>query len=99
MGTKADTIRAEAESGIHLVPHHLKEGLMRHVVEGGRVGQFLDACLCNDLLGAVNRGDPESLAGLKGIVQFLYNFAPSDCWGSPAKVAAWRTRGGAGGGG
>ena len=76
------------------VPEHLRDGLEAHCVSGRPVGQFLTACLSNDLLGAVSHGDDQSLAGLRGIMQILYNYAPPGSWGSAEKVAAWRARGG-----
>ena len=82
------------DQGIHLVPSHLRNGLRAHVETGRSVGDFLTACLENDLLGAVSHGDDESLAGLKGVVQFLYNYAPGACWGSKKKVIDWQARGG-----
>jgi hypothetical protein len=85
---------AEAQSGIHLVPSHLREGIVRYAIDGGHVGHFLTAVVSNDLHEAVSRGDDPSLAGLKGLMQFLYNYAPAPCWGSPAKVAAWQACGG-----
>jgi hypothetical protein len=89
-------IKAEAEAGIHLVPPPLQKGLMAHILHGRHVGHFLTACLSNDLRQAVGYGDDESLAGIRGIIQFLHNYAPSTSWGTPAKVEAWRARKGAG---
>lgn len=76
------------------VPEHLQESLEAHCLTGRPVGQFLTAALSNDLLGAVSHGDDNSLAGLKGVVQFLYNYAPPGSWGTKEKVATWRARGG-----
>lgn len=85
---------ADLAVGLVDVPEHLHRGLTGHVVEGLPVGDFLFACLSNDLRGAVRRADDQSFAGLKGIVRFLYHFAPADSWGSRAAVDAWRTQGG-----
>lgn len=84
----------EAKSGLHLVPPHLREGILAWAMDARPVGNFLTAVIENDLREAVARGDENSLTGLKGLVQFLYNYAPSPCWGSPAKVEAWRACGG-----
>ena len=78
------------------VPDHLRDGLEAHCLHGQAVGSFLTACLENDLLGAVTRADPESMAGLQGIAKLLYNFAPPGSWGSKDKVRDWRGRGGLG---
>lgn len=53
------------------------------------MGAFLQAVLENDLQGAIGRADPESLAGIKGIVAYVYNALPDKCWGSKENVAAW----------
>lgn len=87
----------EAQQGIHLVPPHLRDGILNYAVDGRRIGSFLTAVVSNDLHQAVARGDDNSLAGLKGLMQFLYNYSPAPCWGSPAKVEAWIACGGAAG--
>jgi len=76
------------------VPEHLQEGLEAYVLTGRPVGNYLTAVLENDLLEAVSRGDDTSLAGIKGTVQFLYNYTPRNCWGSREKVSAWMDQGG-----
>ena len=86
--------RAEMLKGLHLVPPHLREGLQRYILTGGLVGQYLTALLDNDLREVVARGDDESLAGLRGTVQFLHNFCPGRCWGSPAIRQEWQAKGG-----
>jgi hypothetical protein len=52
-------------------------------------GDFLYAVLTNNLKEAVGRADEENLAALPEIVGYCYNEIPFDCWGSPARVAAW----------
>jgi hypothetical protein len=76
------------------VPEHLQEGLEHHCLTGRPVGQFLTYAMSNDLLGAVSHGDERSMAGLKGVVQFLYNYAPPGSWGTKDKVNTWRAQGG-----
>jgi hypothetical protein len=77
-----------------LVPEHLQEGIEAHCLTGRPVGQFLTAVLCNNLREAVAYGDPASMEGLRGIIQFLHNYAPGGCWGSPELVQKWRDRSG-----
>lgn len=83
---------AEVDQGLArlAIPHHLQDGLRRYALDGDPVGSFLTACIDNDLREAVSRGDDASLAGLKPIVQFLYNYAPAPCHGSRAKREAWQ---------
>ena len=61
---------------------------------GTVLGGFLTAVLTNDLRGACERADSENLRNLPAFVAYLYNNAPSDCWGSKAKVEAWQERNG-----
>lgn len=72
------------------VPAHLRGGLERYLLDGIRPGQFLSAVLENNLSDAFSYGDEESIAGLKGVVLFLYNHAPNTAWGSVWKVAKWK---------
>lgn len=74
------------------VPDHLVDGLVAYVATKRPTGGFLECVVSNDLKGCIERGDAESIHGLKACVMFLYNYAPGACWGSPAKVAAWLKR-------
>lgn len=71
------------------VPVHLHDGLVAYLVDRRPTGQFLRAVLENNLVEAVMRADPASLAGLRPLLLFLVNQATSTCWGSPTLVAAW----------
>lgn len=53
------------------------------------LGHFLTAVMSNNLMESVARADEESLAALHPICIYVYNEIPSNCWGSPEKVAAW----------
>ena len=66
-------------------------GIVRYVDLRCPTGSFLRAVLVNDLKEAVFAADEENLAALPAIVYYCYNEIPSDCWGSPKKVAAWLT--------
>jgi hypothetical protein len=67
----------------------MMEGLRAYIDEGRAPGQFLTAIICNDLRGAVDRADNENLANIAAFVGYLYNEAPSACWGSVEKMDAW----------
>lgn len=86
-GCKLDADDLEALD--RLVPGHLHAGLRRYVEERRATGGFLRAVLSNDLFGAIGQADSESLAGLVGLVQWIYCHVPSNCYGSPEKVTAW----------
>ena len=72
------------------VPERLIGGLLRYALKGIRPGHFLTAVLENNLSDAIGRADDESMAALKPIVLFVYNYLPAPCWGSPDKVKEWR---------
>ena len=71
------------------VPENLVDGLVEYVANKRPTGSFLECVLKNDLKGAIERGDDESLWGLKKIVVWLNNYTPGTCFGSPEKVDAW----------
>lgn len=80
----------DADINYELLPQHIRAG-MRAYIEGYHpTGDFLRACLENDLMGAINRADHINLPRIQDIVHFLYNEAPGKCHGSPEIVAAWR---------
>jgi len=73
-----------------LIPHRTVEALKRHAETGGAVGGFVNAVLENNLAEAFGRADSLNKSSLEHIVSYLHNDMPSDSWGSPAKVEAWR---------
>lgn len=77
-----------------MVQHHLCDGLDQHVRVGRPTGDFLTAFLEGNLYEAIERADPASLAGFRGLSHFLHNYCPRDSFGSVEKVAAWRKAGG-----
>lgn len=79
-----------------LIPDYMIGGLRRYIENGIAPGHFLTAVLCNDLRGAIERGDDTNTAVLPNYIRFLYNYAPSECWGSPEKFKAWIAIGGLG---
>ena len=64
-------------------------GLERWIDHHIEPGDFLCAVLANDLKEACGRADNTNTLCLYRYVQFLYTYAPSQCWGSPEKVAQW----------
>jgi hypothetical protein len=73
------------------VPDNLHDGLLAYITQRRPVGGFLMAVLSNDLAQAAVRADPITGLWLREVVLFLFNHAPSQCWGSPAAVEAWLT--------
>ena len=71
------------------IPEHIFGGIRRWIEFGDHPGHFLMAVITNNLKEAVGRADDECIAGLPAIVGYLYNVAPSECWGSEERAAAW----------
>ena len=75
------TYRCIAEATMSALELYVKERIP--------TGSFLEAVLCNDLREAIGRADENNQRVLPEIVAWLYNEAPSNCWGSREKVTAW----------
>lgn len=71
------------------LPEHIRGGLKDYIEHHVPVGHFLTAVLSNDLTEACARADQTNRYRLFDIVDWLYNEAPSVCWGSRRKVDAW----------
>lgn len=78
-----------AKSAWLRVPQHLRPGLARYLVHGLHAGGFLKEALSNNLTGAVMQGDATSVAGLRDLVIFLYNYAPNAAYGCDSSYAHW----------
>jgi hypothetical protein len=74
------------------IPDRMMGGLTRYIEEGIMPGDFLTAVLENDLMEAVGRADDENAANLPAYIGYLYNVAPSNCFGSREKVKAHYAR-------
>ena len=74
--------------------YYMAEGMQRYIEHGVRGGSFMHALLQNDLRKAVENADGQNLEALAAWVRWLYNYAPSACWGSMLKVQAWEDSGG-----
>jgi len=70
----------------------VRKALLRYVLDGARTGDFLRALLSNDLQKTFGLADMVNVLSIHALVQWLYNEAPSPCWGSPEKVEAWLAR-------
>jgi hypothetical protein len=94
MNTTTDEREIELTLIAERVPEHDHDGLINYVLRGRPVGDFLEAVLENNLTGAFGRADTKNRAALFEICAWLYNEAPCEAWGNPAKVSAWITDGG-----
>lgn len=75
------------------LPEHIQGSMQRYIENRISPGSFCTAVLCNDMTGAFARADHINRYKLFEIVSWLYNEAPSPCWGSPEKVNAWLKNG------
>lgn len=68
------------------VADNLRDGLELYLLRKILPGGFLIACLENNLSEAMGRASTQTWEYVHNVVMFLYNYAPSDSWGSPEKV-------------
>ena len=71
------------------IPIRMIGGLVRYIEDGVVPGDFWMAILQNDLKEACAMADEENKYLIYDFVYVLYNYAPSDCWGSPERVRKW----------
>lgn len=72
-----------------MIPRDTKTGIDRYVDHGVPTGSFLRAVLSNDLFEAVAKADYHNKLALVDLCDYIYNFTPNVCHGSPEEVAAW----------
>ena len=94
MTIESEYAAAQIDAGAHLIPAHMLNSVRLYVLRGVPPGGFLTAVLSNDLSGAAGKADDENFAALGSWARFLYNYVPSGCHGSTAKVDAWISKGG-----
>lgn len=77
-----------------LIEERFLESLKLWIEHAVPTGSFLLAVLENDLKEAMGRGDEGAIDNLPHIVAWLYDDAPSRCWGSPTRVRNWANKSG-----
>lgn len=68
---------------------NVRDSLDKYAADRIPTGGFLQSVLENDLVGALGRADPDNKQDIAEIVQYIYNFLPHICWGSPERVKKW----------
>jgi len=76
------------------IPGYMREGIEEYVQLGTEPGDFLGAVISNNLKAAVLYADDINIANLPAYVNYFYNYAPIDCWGSEAEMERWVESGG-----
>lgn len=89
---------ADYRNGLWRIPEHMHSSIVEWI-ETARIpprlmGSFLRALLTNDLMGTFAHADETNRHAVDQWVTFLYNDAPSECYGTLAKLEAWHERGG-----
>lgn len=72
-----------------LIPEHMHTELLRYVERREHVSSFLRSVLSNDLMSAASNADGPNERALASYVRWLYNYAPTDCYGSPEAYERW----------
>ena len=75
-----------------LIPDYMRQPLRDWIEKGWIPGSFLLAVLENNLFEAVACADMVNRNRLPDYIEFLYRYAPSECWGSYKKVNEWGAR-------
>jgi len=72
-----------------IIPEHMQKLLALYLAEGYLTDRFLESVLKNDLRTACITADENNLTILYEYIRFLWNYAPSDSWGSKEVVDRW----------
>jgi len=74
------------------LPPHIRGGAKMYIEEYIPPGDFLQAVICNNLKESFIRADETNTRMMWNIVNFFYNEAPMNCWGSEKKMRSWLQR-------
>jgi hypothetical protein len=74
------------------IPASTLEGIRDYVLELIPPGGFLANVFANDLFRSIGHADPRNQAALSAICEFIWNYCPEGCWGSPETVHDWLTQ-------
>ncbi len=78
---------------MHGIPEHCREGVVRYIVLGDEIGDFLSAVFADKFAEAACRADDINGRAMRAYGTLLYAL-PMACWGSPERVQQWQARGG-----
>ena len=89
MALKQDEERLQEQLDQSGIPEYMHGALIRYICKGIPPGDFLEALLSNDLSGTYRRADSVNQTKVLEYIKFLYNYAPSGCWGSEDNYCEW----------
>ena len=72
-----------------VIPERMMIPLQEYTENHQPVGGFLEAVISNNLFAACTKADESNLHLLPAYIAYLYNYAPSGCWGSAEKYQEW----------
>lgn len=84
----------ETPDAFHRIPSYMHGPFCRWVVWGIWGGDFLDAFVNNDLMGAIRKADDENRDALPHWASLFYNGTPAACFGAERLAARWNAIGG-----
>jgi len=73
----------------YYIPERMMGGIQRYINGRIRPGDFLCAIICNDLKNTIGRADSENIENIPAFVDYFYNKAPFNCWGSEEVMEKW----------
>jgi hypothetical protein len=79
---------------LSMLPDYMRDGMRLYIERGVPPGHFMSALLSNDLKETFARADHINARAVGDYVKFLYNHAPSGCWGSKSNFEGWVDKGG-----
>jgi len=71
------------------LPPHIRGGVKSYIEDGIIPGDFLQAVICNKLKESFMYADDVNTQRMWNIVNFFYNQAPMNCWGSEEEMRLW----------
>ena len=71
------------------LPPKIAGQLHRYLEQGIRPEPFIEAVLCNDLVGAIKRGGPGDLQNLSFLICWIEENFPKRAWGSAWHMNDW----------
>lgn len=71
------------------IPDYMLKSVVKWVLFGSAPGSFLSAVVMGDLFGAYRAADSTNVNIVYNYVNFFYNYAPSNCYGSKENANRW----------
>lgn len=71
------------------IPNNINAELNAYVAHRREPSPFLEAVLTNDLMGTFQNADIQELLSLPYLLEYVYSYCSSTCYGSRAKVHNW----------